>query len=39
MVEIMAQMLTNKEARSKQAAEEVAVKHASDPLVFWSSLS
>jgi len=37
MAELMAQMLTSKEARSKKAAEEVAVKYASGPLVFWSS--
>lgn len=37
MKEVMAQMLTSKSARSKEAAEEAAVKYAAEPFIYWAS--
>lgn len=37
MVEVMAQILTDKDARSKDVAEEIAVKNAAEPFDYWAS--
>jgi hypothetical protein len=37
MAEVMAKLLTCESARSKDAAEEVAIKYASEPFTYWAS--
>jgi len=36
MKEVMAQMLTDKSMRSKEAAKEAAVKYAAEPFTYWA---
>lgn len=37
MAEVMAKMLASKANRSKEAAQEIAVRYAADTMVYWAN--